>query len=188
MTKPELRKQILARRAALSGEERRAKSAAVQQRLLDLPEFQAAGRVLFFVSFSSEVETLPMIEQALRLGKEVAAPKVMAGQPELELRRLTDPQAQLQPGKLGILEPNDDCPLVSLAEADLIIVPAVAWDERGYRVGYGGGFYDRLLARAGDVPKIGLGFECQVISEVPRLAHDLGVDILVTEERVLRFR
>lgn len=187
MTKPELRKQILARRAALSREERRAKSAAVQQRLLDLPEFRAAGRVLFFVSFSSEVETLPMIEQTLRLGKEVAAPRVWAGQSDLELRRLTHPQTQLQAGKMGIPEPNDDCPLVSLAEIDLIIVPAVAWDEQGYRVGYGGGFYDRLLARADDVPKIGLGFECQVISAVPRQDHDLRVDALVTEDRVLRF-
>jgi 5-formyltetrahydrofolate cyclo-ligase len=88
---------------------------------------------------------------------------------------------------MGIPEPDETCPPVPLEEVDCIIVPAVAWDEKGCRVGYGGGFYDRLLAMAGQTPKIGIGFECQVIKEVPRAEHDLPVDLLVTENRILRF-
>jgi len=188
MTKAELRKEILCIRSQLSPEERRQKSAAIGARLFGLNEFQAAGKVLFFVNFGSEVETLPMIEEALLQGKLVVAPKVKSRQGEMELRRLDDPQTQLQPGIMGIPEPDETCPPVALEEIHLIIVPAVAWDEKGYRVGYGGGFYDRLLARAQGIPKAGIAFECQVIAEVPHTGHDLSVDLLITEKRTLRFK
>ncbi len=188
MNKTELRQQILARRGHLTAEERARKSAAIGERLFALEEFKAAGCALFFVGFGSEVETLPMIRQALLQGKRVIAPKVRETKSELELRELRDPEVELHPGAMGILEPDETCPLVAREEIDLIIVPAVAWDEKGYRVGYGGGFYDRLLAKARDIPKVGIGFECQVVSEVPRKEHDLGVDVLVTESRVIRFR
>ena len=220
MTKAELRQQILAQRAHLSPEERQAKSRAIGEGLFSLPEFGRAGRVLFFVGFGTEVVTLPMIVAALEQGKMVAAPKVKEDEAELQLRWLTDPQTQLQPGMMGILEPEDDCPLADVADFDLIVVPAVAWDQQGYRVGYGGGYYDRLLAQvdeiakrldqkpwhglpargdhgqdahatnqhAGPIPEVGIGFDCQVVPEVPRADHDLGVDILITETSVLKFR
>jgi 5-formyltetrahydrofolate cyclo-ligase len=170
----------------LTPELRREKSAAIQEQLFRLPEVQQAELVLFFVGFGSEVDTLPMIEEALRQGKLVAAPKVVRGNPNLALRQVEQPESQLQPGTMGILEPDDTCQEIALEQIQLILVPAVAWEESGYRLGYGGGFYDRLLARS-KAPKVGLGFDCQVVAAVPRDAHDLPVDKLITESRLLEF-
>jgi len=187
LNKAELRKYILSLRAGLREEERREKSAAIGERLFALEEFRAAATVLFFVGFGSEVQTLAMIGEALLQGKRIAVPKVGSDKKDLELRELKDPRAQLRPGTMGILEPDETCPLVPLEEIDLIIVPAVAWDEKDYRLGYGGGFYDRLLARAGSISRVGIGFDCQVVAEVPHAQHDVGVEVLITESRLLRF-
>jgi 5-formyltetrahydrofolate cyclo-ligase len=187
MTKADQRQLALAARAHLSAEERALKSAAVWECLQTLPEYRSAARILYFVGFGTEVVTLPMIEAMLAQGKHVATPKVVADEPDMELRQVTQPAIQLQPGTMGILEPDDTCPLLSAQDFDLILVPAVAWDLQGYRVGYGGGYYDRLLAKTEQTPRIGIGFDCQVIDQVVRTEHDLGVDALVTESRVLRF-
>jgi len=186
LTKVELRRLVLSKRGELTPEQRREKSAAIQERLFYLPEFQQAAVVLFFIGFGSEVDTLPMLEAALGQGKLVVAPKVLKGNSNLVLRQVAQPASQLQPGTMGILEPDNTCPEIALEEIPLIIVPAVAWEESGYRLGYGGGFYDRLLARSKAL-KVGLGFDCQVVEAVPRAAHDLPVDRLITESRVLEF-
>jgi 5-formyltetrahydrofolate cyclo-ligase len=189
LTKLEVRKYVLLQRASLTAAERRRKSSAIAKRLFTLPEYLKAGSVLFFVGFDTEVITLPMLDQALRQRKTVIAPRLKKGRSgEMELRCLSDLPAQLAPGALGILEPDETCPMVPLEEIDLIIVPAVAWDETGHRVGYGGGFYDRLLARAAEKLCIGIGFDCQVLPQVPRDTHDLGVDMLITETRLLKFK
>jgi 5,10-methenyltetrahydrofolate synthetase len=187
VTKADLRQLALAARARLTSEERIAGSAAIWERLQQLPEYRKAARLLVFVGFGTEVATLPMIKAMLRQGKGVFAPKVIAEEPDMELRQVTQPEVQLKPGIMGIPEPDETCPLVSADDFDLIVVPAVAWDLQGYRVGYGGGYFDRLLAHTGSTPRVGVGFDCQVFDEVVRAEHDLGVDVLVTESRLLRF-
>lgn len=182
-----IRQQILAARARLSPQERQVKSESVGRRLFDLPEFCKSRTVLFFVGFGTEVSTISMIERAVEQGKTVVAPRVCEDSDHLELRQVSNPAKELSEGAMGILEPKRACPEVPLGRIDLIIVPAVAWDSEGYRVGYGGGFYDRLLARNENGITVGLGFECQIVQQVPRAQHDLGVDMLITEERVLRF-
>jgi len=185
--KKAIRREMLAARARLSLEKRRQKSNAIGRRLCELAEYRDSHTVLFFVGFGTEVSTLPMITHALEGGKTVVAPRVRQESGDLELRQVQNPQEELSEGAMGILEPKSGSPEVPLRQIDLIVVPAVAWDTDGYRVGYGGGFYDRLLGHNENAVTVGLGFECQLIDRVPRAPHDLGVDVLVTEDRVLRF-
>jgi len=93
----------------------------------------------------------------------------------------------LAPGAHNIHEPRPHCRPVPLGEIDAVIVPAAVWGEDGYRIGYGGGYYDRFLDRLPSAVRIGFGFEMQVVPEVPRSDNDLPVDILVTDARVRRF-
>ena len=186
--KSHLRRAIVARRDNLSTQEIRRRSAAASSHLFGLPEVGAAQTIMFFVSFGSEIDTVPMIEAALAQGKRVAAPRAHPGSRELtpcEIRRIAE---DLAPGAHTIREPRAHCRPVALEEIDLVIVPAAVWGEDGYRVGYGGGYYDRLLERAVNIPRVGLGFDCQVVAEVPHDDHDLGVDMLITESRLLKFK
>jgi 5-formyltetrahydrofolate cyclo-ligase len=184
--KSQVRSALLWIRDRLPADARREKSVEIGTRLFADKDFMQAGTVLFFVGFGSEVETLPMIEAALRQGKRVVAPKVVKGKLDLELRRIERPEEELVAGAMGILEPREDCPEIPLEEIQLIIVPAVAWDEKGYRVGYGGGFYDHLLAQSKAL-RLGLGLECQILPKVPHYDKDLPVDKLITEDRLRKF-
>ena len=98
-----------------------------------------------------------------------------------------DLEDDLAPGAHDIREPQAHCPVVPLEEIDVIIVPAAVWGEDGYRVGYGGGYYDRFLAQAPQTTRVGLGLELQVVPSVPHGPQDLPVEVLVTDERVRRF-
>jgi len=185
--KRELRGAILKQRDALSADEIAARSAAAGERLLSLPEISAARLILFFVSFGSEIDTVPMISRSLAAGKRIAVPRVERRARKLMPYEVRDLQSDLEPGAYGILEPKPDRPPARLDEIDVVIVPAVAWDEEGFRVGYGAGYYDRFLPEVPQAVRIGLGFELQVRSDVPRGPNDLPVDILVTEAAVRRF-
>jgi len=186
LSKRELRKHILDLRAKLSVIDRKQKCERIYNLLKTLPEWNDARQVLFFIGFGTEVDTLPMLKDALVQGKIIVAPKVI-GQGEMKLCQVVNPDTQLQPGAMGILEPDETCPEVPLEDIDLILVPAVAWDSEGFRVGYGGGYYDRLLAKVAAIPKVGIGFDCQLIEKAPRDTHDLPVDILITEHDTKRF-
>ncbi len=187
--KKELRSIILTQRDTLSLEERRKKSESIHSRLFSLPACIAATTVALFVSFKSEVLTDSMIREALRLGKVVAVPFTDLRSNTLLLSSITDYPANLAPGTWGILEPKPDhLRPIALETMDLIITPGVVFDYRGYRVGYGGGFYDKLI-RASEKKSIfvGLAFELQVVDEVPcDSAYDQPVDIIITEDRVIR--
>jgi len=142
---------------------------------------------MFFVSFGSEMETLPMIEQALAQGKRVAAPRADPERRALIPCEIRDPQQDLAPGAHNIQEPKPHCPAVDLEAIDVVAVPAAVWAEDGHRLGYGGGYYDRFLARLPGAVRVGLGLEVQVVPEVPHGPDDLPVDVLVTDTEVRRF-
>jgi len=187
--KKELRKKILALRDALPLEERQRKSTSIHFRLFSLPEFSTAKIVAFFVSFRSEVLTETMIKEALALGKVVVVPITDLTHKRLTFSRVIDYATDLAPGTWGILEPKPDCVRpVTLKEIDLVIIPGAGFNHKGDRVGYGGGFYDGVLKSIREKGSfVALAFELQMVGEVPvDRDHDEPVDIIVTEERVIR--
>lgn len=179
--KDKLRKKILDARFALSPAERRAKSREIEQRLFSLPEFSNATTVMFYASFQSEVETHCMIRRALAEGKHVVLPRVKGK--ELELLEIVNYDQDVSPGAWGIPEPDQGTP-TAVQDIGLIVVPGAVFDERGNRVGYGAGFYDKLLAQYQGTTAA-LAFELQVVPQVPADSHDVPMQKIVTETRVI---
>ncbi|HZP91000.1 MAG TPA: 5-formyltetrahydrofolate cyclo-ligase [Actinomycetota bacterium] len=179
-----LRARMRAARDAASEAERAGWSGEIARRLLGLAEVRDARTVMAFSSFGSEVDTRPVLERLLADGCAVALPRVEGGRiVPVELR----PDARLRPASFGALEPEGD-PLAPEA-VDAVIVPGLAFDRRGYRVGYGGGFYDRFLPllRAG-APRVGVCFSLQLVEEVPHGPADVPVELVVTQDEVIRCR
>ncbi len=185
--KKELRKRILALRDALPQDERRKKSISIHKHLFSLPEFTNAKTVAFFVSFRSEVLTEQMIREALSLGKSVVVPITDLAGKRLIFSRLNDYNTDLSPGTWGILEPKAECVRpVAPEKIDIVITPGAVFDYRGGRIGYGGGFYDRLLKTFHN-PSIALAFAIQIVDRVPvDPDHDIPIDIIITEEGIVR--
>lgn len=187
--KRELRKKILNERDRLSETEVIEKSKAILENLWTLNEFLSAEKILLFVNFRSEVRTIPIIEKCFLENRKVILPVTDIPNKMLHLYNVKSLD-ELKIGAYNILEPD---PFISektsIADIDCVIVPGTAFDETGGRMGYGGGFYDRLLSNLRKkVPKIGLAFELQIIEKVPMGYYDQKVDIVVTEKRIIRIR
>jgi 5-formyltetrahydrofolate cyclo-ligase len=185
MPKTSLRQTVLKNRRHLAPQTCLALSWLVQERVLALPEFIAASCLALYSPIMNEVFTEEILVQANRMGKRVAYPRVRGDRLEFVL---AGHRKDLVPGAFGILEPSRGEPL-ALAEIDLMIVPGVAFDTNGHRLGYGKGFYDRALhALPGPTMLAGLCFELQVVARLPAEDHDIRIDLLVTENRILDFR
>jgi len=182
--KDKLRKQALNKRFNLTAEQRRAASTEIEARLFGLPEFRAASTVMFYASFQSEVETHHMIRRALAEGKRVVLPRVKGK--ELELLEIENFDRDVAPGAWGILEPEGGKP-AQLREIGLIVLPGAAFDEQGNRIGYGAGYYDKLLPLFKG-STAALAFELQLVSAVPAASHDIPVQKIITEKRVIDVR
>jgi len=180
------RERALSRRDALSRERRGRLSAAICARAAALPELEAAGTVLLFGSFRTEIDTSPLIAWALARGRVVCLPRVLAPH-VMAAYRIRDVDADLEPGAWGIPEPRAGLPEIAPEAIGAVVVPGAAFDVECRRCGYGGGFYDTYLplTRAG-VPRVALAFEAQIVDEVACESHDLAVDAVVTEDRVIR--
>jgi len=168
----------------MTQEQRDAKSREIEDRLFSLPEFGSARVVMFFAAFRSEVDTGPMIRRALADGKRIVLPRVAGA--DLNLFEIADPDADVAPGAWGIPEPSEARP-IKLDEIDLIIVPGAAFDCQGNRLGYGAGFYDKLLSSFAG-PTIALAFEAQIVPRVPADLHDIPISRIATEKRVIESR
>jgi 5-formyltetrahydrofolate cyclo-ligase len=186
LPKEEARRRSLAARDALSEAARERLAVAVRARALELPELAAAGAVMLFASFRSELDTAPIAEWVLRAGKTLCLPRIL-GPRRMAAFRVTDPAADLVPGTWDIPEPREGLPEVPPEDIDLVFVPGSAFDEEGGRCGYGGGFYDTFLplTRPG-TPRVALAFEAQLVARIACEAHDLPVTAIVTERRVIR--
>jgi 5-formyltetrahydrofolate cyclo-ligase len=176
-----VRRAAVERRDLLSEDERSAKSERIVERVLALPEVGAAGTVMAFWSFGSEVETSALIER-LHAGKRVVLPRVAEGDILAVAYAPGDPVTATT---FGAMEPAG-ADVVPPEVVDVVIVPGVAFDRRGGRVGYGGGFYDRLFAKAPSVPAVAVAFAVQLVDEVPQGRSDARVDLIVTEDEVIR--
>jgi len=181
--KAELRRRILAQRDTLGAGRRAALSSVIFRTVQELPPFAAARTVLAYSSFGSEPETDAFLVAVLEEGKTLVLPRVDRPTRSLELYRVTEPGRQLRPGVWGIREPDPaGCPPVSPGEIDFVLVPGLVFDVKGGRIGYGAGYYDRLLYRCPPTAALVAGaFELQVVPEVPMAPHDRRVDRVVTE-------
>lgn len=186
VSKIELRERMRFRRDSLTAAERIEKSQQIAKRLFALPEFQKAKTVAFFLSIGSEVNTRWMIERALRLKKKVLVPVTKK---EVELVEFPGWE-DLKPGKFGVPEPVDAKPGTrnrkpGAGKPGVIIVPGLAFDRRGNRLGYGKGYYDRLLRELKTI-RIGIAFGCQIVGEVPAGKGDERMDYVVTENETVK--
>jgi len=183
--KKQLRAAYLSRRQSLSAEQVAVSGRAILQGLAKLEEYARAGLVHTYVSSKdNEVDTLALIRLSLEGRKRVAVPVVRPGTRTLGHAEIRD-LGQLQPGRWGLSEPGADHALwlEDLEEIDLVIVPGLAFDPCGNRLGLGGGYYDRFLALV-RAPKVGLTYQALLLDELPAEPHDIRVDIVVTEAAV----
>jgi len=178
-----LRSQMRTVRGALPKSACLARSVEIHNRLWDLAELDRATTVLAFASIRNEVRTQASIEAAWSAGKRVALPRVLDD--ELCLH-LIDSETLIVDGAFSVPEPSEDAVRLEPDEIDFALVPALAVDPRGYRIGYGGGYYDRLIPRLENACICAVAYDFQLISEVPELGFDVAVDLVVTDERVIR--
>lgn len=186
--KKQLRRQIIARRNSLARATREEKSAVITRRVLELPCWQKARLIMCYVSFGSEVLTHPLIRAALSQGKRVTVPMCIPEGRRLLASEVLDFPGDLQPGTWGILEPRPETLRpVNPGDIDLVLVPGVAFDHAGNRLGYGGGYYDRFLAslRPGALA-IALAFAEQIVADVYPEVHDRPVDMVITDQEIIR--
>ena len=178
-----LRTLVLAERDALPLAARSERSQAIVSSIISLPSFSAARSVLLTASFGSEVETGGLIARTLAAGKTLVLPLVNKQARMLELYEVTDTQSELARGTYGIAEPRPDrCRRAVYDEIDWVLVPGVVYADDGYRIGYGGGYYDRLLPLLPpSAPRVSAAFQLQRRHEVPHGVHDRKVEIVVTE-------
>jgi 5-formyltetrahydrofolate cyclo-ligase len=183
-----VRNQMRARLAALTTDDVRAKSAAIWERLSVLPEFAEAARVLVYVSKGPEVDTHGLIQQLLAMGRQVCVPCFDAQRQRYVASALHDFQSDLAAGKFGILEPGHAAVRpVAVDQIDTALVPGLAFDERGNRLGRGMGYFDSILKEIRGA-KIALAYDFQVLHGVPVEAHDARVDFIVTETKRLQIK
>lgn len=183
-----IRKNILSLREQLPPEARDAHSAAITERLLQLPEYRQAEVVLGYMNFGAEFASELFAARALAAGKRLVLPKVNHHTNHLDLYFVEDFENQLAQGLWGIREPVvERCErLNALNEVEFILLPGVAFTREGARLGYGGGFYDKLLARMTHRPALAAAaFSLQIVEQLPQEATDIKVEWIVTEQETI---
>jgi len=185
LSKPALRAQIGAILKTMPPEQRRADSKALCARLAEQPFFQSAKAVLFFAPLPNEADIWPLLEQALAMDKVVALPCFDADRQVYRSRRIKNLRVEIVSGRFGIREPVAACVEIPLADLDLVLVPGVAFDLAGNRLGRGKGFYDRLLQDF-EGTKCGIALEEQVVERVPAEKNDVRMDLILTPARCVK--
>lgn len=172
LTKKEYRAAIRSRKREMTPEDITLRSHALCRQVLNSDAYRSAQTLYGYLPFNQEVQTMPLLQQALSEGKQVALPKCYGT--EMRFVLVSD-LSRIQRSAFGAPEPVDDSPLAADKNA-LVIVPGLAFDRRGYRIGYGGGYYDRFLSREPDHPTIALCYDFQVVDRLPADLHDIPVD------------
>lgn len=186
LLKKRLRKKISQKRDILLKKKIIKNSAIIKKILFETNEFKLAQNIMFYVSFKSEVVTYDMIRESLQKGKRIFVPITKLKEKKLIISEIKDFDKELELSTYGILEPKEEFQKIyNLNLLNLIVVPGVAFDLKGNRIGYGGGYYDKFLRSISPkVYKIGLCFECQIVKNIPVSLYDEKVTILITEKGV----
>ena len=186
--KQQLRRRMLELRNGKPKRDLDELSIKIVHQLLDLNEMKQANTFCTYLSTGSEVRTYEIVQWALSSGKRVIVPIVDRTGRRLHFSEIKNPEVELEKGTFGILEPKREYRrLMPLEKADVILIPGIAWDLRGYRIGYGQGFYDRSIdALKRTIVKIGLAYEFQIVEKLPASRYDCRIDLLVTEHRIIK--
>ena len=183
--KKEIRKRILKIRNAMPPDEIAEKSSRIVGRLTELHDIRRASTIMVFLNFGSEVQTDGFISWGWEMQKRIIVPLCRPAEREMMPCIIND-FADLETGHYGIREPrSESVVVVPLEEIEVVLIPAVAFDHSGRRVGYGGGYYDRFLPRAPRAARIGVVFTCQIVPEVRADEHDIPAQRIVTERGVI---
>ena len=180
LDKQTLRAESLRKRRKIPPAQRLAKSKKIFLKLSRDEFFRDAAHVALYCGITPEVVTRPFLKAILK-DKKVYFPRVEPGSRSMKFRRVLSCSRDLVRGTYGIMEPKARCPAYPSSRMDIIIVPGMAFDRRGVRLGRGAGYYDRLLKKAPKVVKIGLCFREQLIRKVPMTEHDVAVDRVITD-------
>jgi len=186
--KAALRSAVLGRRDALPPAARSRASERIAQAILGRDDFAKARVVMAYCSFASELDTSAIVAAILARGKTLVLPWIDRPGDALRLFAVTDPATQLAANKLGIREPQPAlCAPVPCTALDFILVPGVAFDANGGRLGHGKAYYDRLLhacrAQGAAAATVAGAFDVQIVDQVPMEAHDVAIDTVITERR-----
>jgi len=180
-----LRMQNLAKRNQLSKREVAAKSKAIEEKFLALPEFEKAKTIMLYYGVNNEVETRNLIEKALALGKRIVLPATNFEKGTMKPVELSSLDKLVETEK-GLLEPKLEKE-VEVEEIELVVVPGVSFDSQGGRIGRGKGFYDSLLRKTSTkIALVGLCFEENLEENIPIESHDVKMDIVITDSKVIR--
>jgi 5-formyltetrahydrofolate cyclo-ligase len=190
MTLPEQKAEVRIRMKAalreISPTARAADSECLVARCREWPTWESARSVLLFYPLGDEPEVTPLIPAALAAGKTIALPRFRPDLGAYEAARLESLQQLTPPARFGVREPEADCPALPLKQLDLVLVPGIAFDVFGRRLGRGKGFYDRLLTGFSGI-KCGVAFDVQVLPTLPAEPHDVTLNCLLTPTRRLEF-
>lgn len=187
MDKNSTRKEILHNRKSMQSDEVIAKSEQITQYLFESDFYKNSNCIMGYIDFRNEVKTEEIIKRSLSNNKDIIIPISVVETKELILSKLLDYDNELESGTYGILEPKKQFIRKSSPHSiDLVLIPGVAFDRRGYRIGYGAGYYDRFLNKIDDsVPKVALAFNLQIVSHVDEGIYDVPVDYIITEDGVI---
>lgn len=178
-----IRQEARDKRKSLSPDSYAKKSASIRGKLENLEEFKSAKKIMAYVSTNEEVDTRDLIKDCFKKGLTVYIPKVDRN--ELKIIPVRSWEV-LEPGTFSILEPmmNEASEEAQPEELDLILIPGIAFDRRGHRIGHGKGFYDRILKKT-KAYKIGLAFHEQIVDEIPNEEHDVAMDLIITDNSLI---
>ena len=188
ITKKIIRKIILAKRSELSGKDIISLSKVIENKIENLKEFREAKVVLCYIAKGNEVRTEGIINKSIIQEKKVIVPKVDVSKQQLILQKIKNVEDDLALGFQGIFEPKSHLPVVKkMDEIDFAILPGIAFDRKGGRIGFGKGFFDKLFMNK-TIHSIlcGIAFDFQITEGFPHSNHDISVDIIVSEERIIR--
>ncbi len=175
MDKTALRKEIRDRKRAMTHEEIEEKSRMLKAQFCECEQYQSAKTVYGYMPYNQEVRTVPILEQALKDGKQVAVPKVYGD--EMRFLYVTD-FFEMEKSNFGIPEPVADGPVAEDPTA-LVLMPGLAFDPQGHRIGYGGGFYDKFLAQEPEHPTVALCYDFQMLPKLDTEEFDIPVDLVL---------
>lgn len=188
--KSEIREKMLGIRNNLSIEEIQKFSARITDILMEQDVFTSSSFIMSYVNIGSEVATREFIKRVIYKGKKAAIPMIehiAKDKKTMVACEITNIEEETEPGHYGILEPKKGMVKKILpCDIDMVIVPGIAFDVKGYRIGYGGGYYDRFLKNAREnCVKVGFAYKFQVLDEIPREDHDIPLDLIITQERII---